>query len=85
MKRPFLEISHLVDRKLRNEIEFDMSEQVFLAPAIDYEGTRKNWILTAFAASGAGKSYAIQQTLLRAPHRDEITRVYLFGSVGQER
>ena len=75
LKKAFLALEQLVDHKLRKELEFGAMDKVWLAPAVNTDRKRTNYITSAFSSSGGGKSYAIQSL-------DDIPKVTLFGSVG---
>ena len=83
LKRAWLELNKAVDAKLRREIEFDRSENIWLKVAFDVDRDRVNSIVGVFGASGAGKSWSIQETILRFPALALVPRVHLFGSVGE--
>ena len=83
LKRAWLELNKTVDSKLRKELEFDRSDSVFLKVAFDVDKERVNSIVGVFGASGAGKSWSIQETILRFPSLHLVPRVLLFGSVGE--
>ena len=84
MKRAYLELNKKIDLKLRREVEFDLDEKVFLKVAFNTEKMRTRYTTMVVGASGAGKSYAINEVLLRNPSLNKSPRVYLFGSQGAE-
>ena len=85
LKRAYLEIQRVVNSKLKTCLEFSQKENVFIKPVYDTTKDRTNQILTAFASSGAGKSWQVNDCLLRNPavQNDLVPAIYLFSSVGE--
>ena len=87
LKRAYLDIKQLLLNKLKTTLEFSSREKVFLKPFYDTTPNRQNQIVTAFASSGAGKSYAINDLLMRNPaiqDGETVPAVILFSSVGAD-
>ena len=84
LKRAYLELNKKIDIKLRREVEFEDDENVFLKVAFNTEKMRTRYTTMVVGASGAGKSCAINETLLRNPSLNKSPCVYLFGSQGAE-
>ena len=84
LKRAFMEIKVLVEKKLKKEISFTDEDKAYLR--INYDTTKKktNYIVGIFGASGSGKSYSVAQLLLRDPALETYEMIYLIGSVGAE-
>ena len=75
IKRAFLEIQRLVHSKLKTSLEFSAKEK-----------DRTNQILSLFASSGAGKSWMVNDLLMRNPAIQNVIvpHIYLFSSVGSD-
>lgn len=87
LKRAYLDIKQLIHTKLKTSLEFGSREKVWLRPWYDTTPDRTNQIVTAFASSGAGKSYAINDILMRNPaiqDNETVPAVILFSSVGAD-
>lgn len=84
LKRAYLEISRIVHEKLKKQLEFSARDKVFLKPIYDTTTNRTNQICTMFASSGAGKSYMINDILMRNPaiQTGTVPSIHLFSSVG---
>ena len=84
IKKAFLKMRILVEKKLKKEIAFEEADQAYLRLNYDTREERTNYIVGVFGASGSGKSYSVCQLLLRDPAFNEYERVVLVGSVGEE-
>ena len=87
LKRAYLDIKQMIHNKLKTSLEFSSKEKVWLKPWYDSTPNRKNQIVTAFASSGAGKSWGINDLLMRNPailDNETVPAVVLFSSVGSE-
>ena len=87
LKRAYIDIKQLILNKLKTSLEFSSKEKVFLKPWYDTTPDRKNQIVTAFASSGAGKSFAINDLLMRNPaiqDNETVSAVVLFSSIGAD-
>ena len=84
IKKAFLKMRILVEKKLKKEIAFELSDAAYLRLNYDTREERTNYIVGVFGASGSGKSYSVCQLLLRDPAFDEYERIVLVGSVGEE-
>ena len=85
LKRAYLDIQRIINTKLKTTLEFGARESVFLKPVYDTRPDRTNQIVTTFGSSGAGKSYMINDLLMRNPairDGETVPAVYLFSSVG---
>jgi hypothetical protein len=85
LKRAYLDIQLIINTKLKTTLEFGARENVFLKPVYDTRPDRTNQIVTMFGSSGAGKSYMINDLLMRNPaikDGETVPAVYLFSSVG---
>ena len=83
-KRAYLAIQKVMHHKLKNELEFGPDEKVFLKPVYDSTKPRTNHICTLFASSGAGKSWKVNDLLMRNPCvlNNICPGIFLFSSVG---
>ena len=84
IKRAYMEMKVLVERKLKKELSFDEGEEEYLRIAYDTHKKKTNYIVGVFGSSGSGKSYSVAQLLLRDPSLEEYEMVYLIGSVGAD-
>jgi len=86
IKRAYLEIQRVINQKLKTSLEFSPQEKVFLKPVYDTTKDRTNFITFVCASSGAGKSYSINDILMRNPaiQHDVVPSVHLFSSVGND-
>ena len=86
MKRAYLAIQKCLHHKLKNELEFGPSENVFIKPIYDSTKERTNHIVTLFASSGAGKSWMVNDLLMRNPcvQHHKCPGIFLFSSVGED-
>ena len=86
IKRAFLEIQQVVHSKLKTSLEFGAKENIFLKPVYDTQKDRTNQILSLFASSGAGKSWMVNDLLMRNPavQKAIVPHIYLFSSVGSD-
>ena len=84
IKRAFMEMKVLVERKLKKEVSFEEGDKEYLRIAYDTYKKKTNYIVGVFGSSGSGKSYSVAQLLLRDPALEEYDMVYLIGSVGAD-
>ena len=86
LKRAYLEISRILNEKLKTTLEFDAKEDVFIQPIFDTTKDRQNNILTCFGPSGCGKSYAVNSLLVNNPAvvTELVPSIILFSSVGDD-
>ena len=86
LKRAYLAISKTLNEKLKKELEFGPHDNVFIKPIYDTTKLRTNHICTLFGSSGAGKSYQVNDMLMRNPcvQNEICPAIYLFSSVGAE-
>ena len=83
-KRAYLAVQKAMYHKLKNQLEFGPHENVFLKPIYDTTRPRTNHICTLFASSGAGKSWKVNDLLMRNPcvQQHICPGIFLFSSVG---
>ena len=86
IKRAYLGITKCLNEKLKKELEFGAKENVFIKPIYDTTKLRTNHILTLFGSSGAGKSWQVNDMLMRNPciQNEMCPAIFLFSSVGDE-
>jgi hypothetical protein len=84
IKRAYLEIQRMISQKLKTTLEFSPNEKVFLKPVFDTMPDRTNFVTFVCGSSGAGKSYSVNDLLMRNPAIQSTTvpSVHLFSSVG---
>ncbi len=82
LKKAFLKIGATIDEKLKKEIRFDVTENVFLKHAFDTVKQRTNYICSFFGSSGSGKTFALTNLLTANHSANKIPRVFLFSAVG---
>ena len=84
LKRAYLTIQKVMHQKLKRELEFGAKEDVYLKPIYDTTKLRTNHIATLFGSSGAGKSWKVNDMLIRNPciQKDICPAIFLFSSVG---
>ena len=84
LKRAYLAIQKVMHQKLKRELEFGPKENVFLKPVYDTTKLRTNHICTLFGSSGAGKSWKVNDMLMRNPciQSHQCPSIFLFSSVG---
>jgi hypothetical protein len=87
LKRAYLDIGLIIATKLKTTLEFSSRDKVFLKPIYDTLPNRKNQIVSLFGSSGAGKSWMINDLLMRNPaiqDNESVPMVVLFSSVGSD-
>ena len=84
IKRAYMEMKIVVERKLKKEVSFDEKDEAYLRIAYDTEKRKTNYIVGVFGSSGSGKSYSVAQLLLRDPALETYEMIYLIGSVGAD-
>jgi hypothetical protein len=84
IKRAYMEIIKMADAKLKRELEFGPEEDVYMVPAFNPIKPKTNYITTAWSSSGGGKTTALCGLLMRAPHLEDVPKVYVFGSVADD-
>ena len=84
IKKAHLDMKILVEKKLKKEIAFELSDKAYIRLNYDTREERTNYIVGVFGASGSGKSYSVCQLLMRDPAFHMYERVVLVGSVGED-
>ena len=86
LKRAYIEIQRVLYEKMKKTLEFTVRDKVFIRPIYDTTKDRTNHILTTFASSGAGKSWKINDMLMRNPAilNGTVPGIFLFSSVGDD-
>ena len=86
LKRCYLEIKRIMSEKLKTTLEFSNSDKVFLKPIFDTTLDRTNQIISLFGSSGCGKSWMVNDLLMRNPAVKNLVppAIYLFSSVGDD-
>ena len=86
LKKAYLEIERVMHDKLKKCLEFAPSEDIFLKPVYDTTPNRKNQILTMFGSSGCGKSWKVNDALVRNPAilSNLVPSVFIFSSVDED-
>lgn len=84
-KKAYLEITRVLHEKLKKVVEFEPTEKIFLKPIYNTMANRTNQICTLFASSGAGKSWMVNDLLMRneAVQNNTVPAIFLFSSVGE--
>lgn len=86
LKKAYLEIEKLMHEKLKKCLEFEPNENIYLKPIYDTSANRKNQILTMFGSSGCGKSWKVNDCLIRNPAvlGNIVPAIYIFSSVDED-
>ena len=86
LKRCYLEIQRIMNEKLKKCLEFTSKDKVFLKPVFDTTPDRVNAIFSLFGSSGCGKSWGVNDLLMRDPAviNGVVPSIYLFSSVGDD-
>ena len=86
LKKAYLEIEKLMHEKLKKCLEFSPTDKIFLKPIYDTSANRKNQILTMFGSSGCGKSWKVNDCLVRNPAvlANLVPMIYIFSSVDND-
>ena len=86
LKRCYLEIKRIMSEKLKTTLEFSNSDKVYLKPIFDTTQDRTNQIISLFDSNGCGKSWMVNDLLMRNPAvKNHVPpAIYLFSSVGDD-
>ena len=84
IKRAYLEIQRVINQKLKTTLEFSPNEKVFVKPIYDTTKDKTNQITFVCGSSGAGKSFSVNDMLMRNPaiQQNIVPSIHLFSSVG---